>query len=116
MKNNLVYLRHIEECLEKLIEYTENITIDDFWENSMIQDACVRKLEVIGEATKNLSIDIREHYSSFPWKGLAGMRDVMIHQYFRVDLQIVWDSAKYHAVDLLIQLQEIIEKERSVSQ
>ena len=38
MKNNLVYLRHIEECLEKLIEYTENITIDDFWENSMIQD------------------------------------------------------------------------------
>ena len=68
-----------------IYEYT-NIAYDEFLETQLIQDGAVRQLEIIGEATKNLSRDTTEQYPQIPWKEIAGMRDKLIHVYFGVDI------------------------------
>ncbi len=93
-KNDLVYLNHILNSIERIEEYTKNIDKRDFLSNHLIQDGTIRQIEIIGEATKNLSKDLREKYSQVPWSDIAGMRDRLIHHYFGVDLQAVWITVK----------------------
>jgi len=59
----------------------------------MLQDAVIREIEIIGEATKNLSLEFRERYPDIPWRSITGMRDKVIHEYFGVDIDAVWDTA-----------------------
>ena len=79
----------------------------DFFEDIKTQDAVIRNLEIIGEATKNLSETIRKNHPEIPWKNLAGMRDRLIHQYFGVNLDIVWDVAKKELPQLLLHIRNI---------
>ena len=67
---------------------------------NMVQDAVIRNLEIIGEATKKLPPDLRDRRPGVPWSRIAGMRDVLIHDYFEVDLQIVWDVVKNRLPEL----------------
>jgi len=99
-KNDLVYLNHIFNSIERIEEYTENIDKRDFLSNHLIQDGTIRQIEIIGEATKNLSKDLRKKYSQVPWSDIAGMRDRLIHHYFGVDLQAVWITIKIDIPDL----------------
>lgn len=92
-RNDIVYLQHIYEAIQRIELYLEGVTYDRFLASMMIQDAVIRQLEIIGEATKNLSLTVREASPDVPWKDLAGMRDILIHQYFGVDVTAVWDSA-----------------------
>ena len=62
MKSDLVYLEHIKECLDTIIEYMDEITLETFMQRRMVQDACIRQFEVMGEATKRISIELREQY------------------------------------------------------
>ena len=85
-----VYLRHILDALVRISAYTKDGR-EEFMENPMIQDATVRNLEIVGEATKNVSREFRDRHPEVSWSSIAGMRDVLIHNYMGVDLIIVWD-------------------------
>lgn len=90
-KNPQVFLEHILESIGMIENYTKNQTIDDFMISVMIQDMVIRRLEIIGEAVKNLPEDIKEANQNIPWKSIAGMRDKLIHEYFGVDLKLTWN-------------------------
>ncbi len=78
--------------ITKIKKYIDSSDEDSFANNEMLQDAIIRQLEVIGEASKRVGEETRTNHPSFPWKSFAGMRDRMTHQYDRVDLQVVWDT------------------------
>src|SRR5450759_2142663 len=78
-KNDSVYLRHILNSIERIEDYTEGMVKDDFLSSNLVQDGTIRQIEIIGEATKNLSKNIREKYSQISWSDIAGMRDRLIH-------------------------------------
>lgn len=89
-----VYLGHIFDCGTVIGDYLQGIKKFDFMRDIKLQDAVVRRLEIIGEATKRLTDDIRERDESIPWKQVAGLRDILIHDYAFVDPETVWMIAK----------------------
>jgi uncharacterized protein with HEPN domain len=72
------------------------------------QDATIRQLEIVGEATKQLSADLRSRYPAVPWRRMAGLRDVLIHQYMGVDLDAVWEIAVHNAPAIRVQVEHIL--------
>lgn len=94
MKHNEIYLRHILDEIIFLLKTTENLNYDSFFENEMYIRAFSRSFEIIGEAVKNLSPDFRKRHTDIEWKKISGMRDKIIHQYFNVDYELLWDVIK----------------------
>ena len=90
MKSDKVYLDHMLECIQNIEAYTKNGKME-FMDSTLVQDAVIRNLEVIGEAAKRISNDLKITYDALPWREMAGLRDVLIHDYFGVDLKIVWN-------------------------
>lgn len=95
-----VYIADILESIEKIEEYTKAVTENDFCEQSRIHDAVLRRLEIIGEAVKNIPLEFRDKHRDIPWKKIAGMRDVLINEYFGVNLMRAWKAAKEDISDL----------------
>ena len=89
MNKDHLYLESIRDCLERIAEYTAEGE-QAFLASRLIQDGVIRNLEVIGEATKNLSSELRDAHSAIPWRQIAGMRDVLIHDYHKVNIARVW--------------------------
>ena len=85
------YIQDILEALGEVEEFTAGMQFEDFVEDKKTINAVVRSLEVIGEATKRIPDSLREKHSKIPWKRMAGMRDKLIHEYFGIDLEIVWE-------------------------
>ncbi len=104
-------LADIQEAIRRIAFYIEGMCYEDFLADTKTQDAVVRNLEIIGEATKNLSEPLRAKYSHVPWKGMAGLRDRLIHHYFGVNFDIVWHIATNELPDVHAQIAEIILKE-----
>ena len=100
------YLKDILDSMGKIEEYTKEITEKDFYENTQIQDSVLRRLEIIGEAVKNIPKDFRNKEPEVPWKKIAGIRDVLIHEYFGVNLKRIWKVIKE---DMLILKKQILE-------
>jgi uncharacterized protein with HEPN domain len=94
MKNDQVYLEHILEAIDKIEGFIQGITKLDFDQNVMIQDAIIRNIEIIGEATKKLSKQLTQSHPDIPWQDMAGMRDKLIHDYLDVDLDVVWKTVE----------------------
>ncbi|MBI5427919.1 MAG: DUF86 domain-containing protein [Nitrospinae bacterium] len=90
MKDERVYLLHVLDSMVRIMDYTRGGK-KAFLGDTKTQDAVVRNLEIIGEAVKNMSSSLKSKYPDIPWKRMAGMRDKMIHDYFGVNLDIVWD-------------------------
>ncbi|MEM0171820.1 MAG: DUF86 domain-containing protein [Conexivisphaerales archaeon] len=94
MRKDEAYLRHILDAISKIEKFTEGVTKEIFFENVEKQYAVLRALEIIGEATKNLSRELKKKHREVPWKDIAGMRDKLIHEYFGVNLELVWETSK----------------------
>ncbi|GAI56485.1 unnamed protein product [marine sediment metagenome] len=91
MKRDMrLYVQDILESIEAIEEYMQTLTEEEFYENRQVQDAVLRRFEIIGEAAKKMDEDFRGKYADIPWKKIAGMRDVLIHEYFGVNLKRVW--------------------------
>jgi uncharacterized protein with HEPN domain len=95
-----VFKDHILASISLIESYTAHISKDDFLKSRQIQDAVMRRLEIIGEATKNIPSSFRKDHSDIPWREIAGMRDVLIHEYFGVDLELTWKTVKENLPDL----------------
>lgn len=93
-KSDTVYLKHILESIKILRESTFKVSRDKFESNTNMQDAAIRRIEIIGEAAKNISPGLKFKHPEINWKGVTGMRDVLIHAYFSVDVALVWDVIK----------------------
>jgi uncharacterized protein with HEPN domain len=104
------YLNDIREGIHRILTYTAELTYQQFMGDIKTQDAVVRNLEIIGEATKKLSIHIRKSYPKVPWKDMMGMRDKMIHHYFGINYEIVWTISKEELVGLLPEIENILAK------
>ena len=92
MDKDKLYISHILSAIESIEEFTRGLDHDNFLSNKLVQSAVIRQVEIIGEATKNLSESLRADESRAPWRDIAGMRDFLIHEYFGVDLEEVWKT------------------------
>lgn len=111
-KEPLIFIEHILESINDIEDFTKNITTKEKLSGKkVVYEAVIRKIEVIGEAVKNIPKFFREKHSEIPWKAIAGMRDRLIHHYFDVDLNRVWIAVEKEIPELKKQIQEILEKE-----
>ncbi|NQV19349.1 MAG: DUF86 domain-containing protein [Armatimonadetes bacterium] len=90
MKNNKIFLEDIISSINKIEKYIYNTSFEEFSNNDMIIDAVVRNLEIIGEAARYLEDDFREANARIPWRNMIGLRNIMIREYFGIDLNIIW--------------------------
>ncbi|MBI5967892.1 MAG: DUF86 domain-containing protein [Deltaproteobacteria bacterium] len=93
-RNHKLFVKDILDCIEKINEFIGDMDFDKFMQDDKTKSAVVRKLEIIGEATKNIPRQIREKYRELPWTDMAGLRDKIAHFYFGIDYEIVWEVVK----------------------
>ncbi len=113
-KDDFVYLRHIRDAIFRIEEYTKGVRYDDFMNINLVQAGVVRVIEILGEATKSLSKEIRAKPPDIPWRKMAGMRDKLIHDYFGVDLDAIWDMVEKDIPSLKNSITNLIEKEEKL--
>jgi len=101
------YLDDIIDAIANIEEYTANLEFEEFMENKMVRDATIRNLEIIGEAVKNLPDDIKEKHPEVEWREIAGLRDILAHKYFEINVKIIWDIIKNKIPELKDQISEI---------
>jgi uncharacterized protein with HEPN domain len=93
-REDAAVIQDIKEAIDRIMSYTSLMGYDDFLRDYKTQDAVVRNIEILGEAAKLLSDEAKSNYQKIPWKDIAGTRDKLIHDYFGVNIDIVWDIAK----------------------
>ena len=93
-RDDSIYLQHILDAINRIDEYLEEVDEAAFFERHLVQDGVIRQLEIVGEAVKQLSSDLRMNNDGIPWQDIAGMRDKLIHHYFGVDLNSVLLTVK----------------------
>jgi len=109
-KEMRVFLEDIKESIDRIEEYTQGMSKEPFMEDIRTQDAVIRRLEIIGEAVRNIPEDFRSKYPDIPWKQIAGLRDVLIHGYFGVNLERVWAVVERDLPDLRPKVSRILEE------
>ncbi len=93
-REEIDYLRDILDNIDIASEFVSNLTYEQFREDQRTIYAVTRAIEIVGEATKNISPTLRDRYPTIPWRSIAGMRDKVIHEYFGVNYQILWDTVQ----------------------
>jgi len=101
-------MRHILDATNIIEEYLQGVNEEKFKVTRLLQDGTIRQIEIIGEAVRHISKDLRRAYPKIPWQDVAGMRDKLIHDYFGIDLEKVWDTTQEDLPALKQQVQEIL--------
>ena len=110
MKDDTLYLRHILEAVDRILAYT-SAGRDAFRQDLKTQDAVIRNLQIVGEASKKVSPTTRAAHPEVPWKDMSGMRDRVVHDYFGVSLDIVWDVVEKHLPPLREKIVKLLPKD-----
>ena len=108
-----LYIKDILDCIERVEEFVGDINFDEFLADDKTSSAVVRKLEIIGEATKNIPKSVTQKYEEIPWKEMARMRDKISHFYFGVDYEIVWNVIKERLPEIKPTIRQILEDMRN---
>jgi uncharacterized protein with HEPN domain len=109
-KGDLARLQHIYEAILEIEEYVRNRDFHDFSTNSMFRFACIKQLEIIGEASNHISMETQREFSEIQWVQIVGMRNIFIHEYFGVDLNIAWEIIEFDIPELKTKIFEILKK------
>ncbi len=107
MKDTRVLIDDILESIRKIERYVGHTSAAEFLADGEMQDAVIRRLAIIGEAAKNFPSALQQKYPPVPWKKIAGMRNILIHEYSEVDAQRVWDTIQKDIPDLRKKMEEI---------
>lgn len=105
------FLMDIIDASTKIDRYVKDVSFDEFNENTLIQDAVIINLAIIGEAAKKIPSEIRQLDPDIEWKKIAGLRDILIHSYFRIDVNIIWDIVKNKIPNLKVRIGKLISNE-----
>ena len=108
-KSDGIYVMHIVDSLQDIVDFLSGKDYSDFVESKLLINAVVRSFEIAGEATKNLTDEFRLAHPEIDWSGMAGFRDVLIHQYFGIDLPNVWEVVVNFIPETLLMLKELDE-------
>lgn len=111
MRNYEIYLNDILESIERIQRSIKNIEKSGFKKNIDIQDAIIRRIQIIGEAVKNIPLELKKKYSNVEWDKIAGTRDIVTHAYFKINLDIIWDIVINKLPDLKDNIKKVLEKE-----
>jgi uncharacterized protein with HEPN domain len=109
-RDDSIYLQHIMDAIVRIEEYLHGIDEQTFYQQYLVQDGVIRQLEIIGEATKRLSREVRIKSPNVAWQDIAGMRDKLIHDYFGVDLGAVWLTARDDVPGLKAEVSRLLEE------
>jgi len=109
MKNPEVFIVHIIDSIGKIEDFTNNKEKEDFLEDVQLQDAVIRRIEIIGEASKNIPEEFKKNFQDVPWREMARTRDKLIHGYFGVDLELTWDIVEHDLPQLKARMEQILE-------
>ncbi len=115
MKPKRIYIDYLNDMVssaEKALEFVAGMNGDEFLRDEKTVFAVIRALEILGEAAKKIPNEIRDKYPAIPWREVAGMRDKLIHDYFGVNLQLIWKTVQDDLPELLPKLREVVEQER----
>ena len=106
-KDNTVWLHDILESINLIEQYLSDTTEEEFSNSQEKQDAVIRRLGIIGEAVKNLSDEFKSQHQEVAWQKAAGMRNILIHEYFDVDLNVAWDTLNKGLPELKTQIKKL---------
>lgn len=105
------FLSDIHEAVKRIVEYGSGLSYEAFLKDTKTQDAVIRNFEIIGEATKGLSVHLKQRYPHVQWSDVAKMRDKLIHHYFGVNIDVVWDIIEESLPEFYLQIEDILKKE-----
>lgn len=109
-RNVILYLQDIKDSIQKIEAYTKELSLDNFINDEKTIDAVVRNIEIIGEAANNLPLELKNKYSDVPWAEIIGARNKMIHEYFGVDIEILWKTVQNDIPKLKKEIKKIESK------
>ena len=110
LEKDLIRLKHIVQAIDAINEFVDVDDFKEFKANKLLQSAVVRQLEIIGEAPRNLSESTKAKAPQVPWEAISGLRNLLIHEYFHVDLITIWESYLYDLPDLKQQVETLLDQ------